>query len=92
MSSDERERFRIHREIERQLRNDKNKSYKELKLLLLGECQESLAFNFLLTVAYIHKQHIGLYLLKTMCALEPLKYEPPNPYSLYLDCRWIDPE
>lgn len=53
MSSDERERFRIHREIERQLRNDKNKSYKELKLLLLGT-GESGKSTFIKQMRIIH--------------------------------------
>lgn len=39
LSAEEQERLRIHREIERQLRRDKRDSHRELKLLLLGECQ-----------------------------------------------------
>lgn len=38
LSSEDLERVRIHKEIERQLRRDKRKSQKEFKLLLLGEC------------------------------------------------------
>uniref|UniRef100_UPI0037E76EE2 guanine nucleotide-binding protein subunit alpha-14-like n=1 Tax=Semicossyphus pulcher TaxID=241346 RepID=UPI0037E76EE2 len=36
LSADEEERLRIHKEIERQIRRDKSKSRRELKLLLLG--------------------------------------------------------
>lgn len=39
LSAEEEERLNIHREIERQLRRDKRDSHRELKLLLLGECQ-----------------------------------------------------
>lgn len=45
MSGEELERLRIHREIERQLRRDKRDSHRELKLLLLGECQLSLVWS-----------------------------------------------
>lgn len=37
LSSEEAEKTRIHREIERQLQRDRRKSQREFKLLLLGE-------------------------------------------------------
>lgn len=39
LSAEDSERLRVHREIEKQLRNDKDDSSREFKLLLLGESQ-----------------------------------------------------
>ncbi|CAJ1070150.1 guanine nucleotide-binding protein subunit alpha-14-like [Xyrichtys novacula] len=53
LSAEEAERLRIHREIERQLRRDKEKSHNELKLLLLGT-GESGKSTFIKQMRIIH--------------------------------------
>ncbi|KAJ0057289.1 hypothetical protein NL108_002224 [Boleophthalmus pectinirostris] len=53
LSAEESERLQIHREIERQLRRDKENSYKELKLLLLGT-GESGKSTFIKQMRIIH--------------------------------------
>ncbi|CAJ1070149.1 guanine nucleotide-binding protein subunit alpha-14-like [Xyrichtys novacula] len=53
LSAEDAERLRIHREIERQLRRDKEKSHNELKLLLLGT-GESGKSTFIKQMRIIH--------------------------------------
>ncbi|KAK5851564.1 hypothetical protein PBY51_023110 [Eleginops maclovinus] len=53
LSEDEKENFRVHKEIERQLRRDKDKSHSEVKLLLLGT-GESGKSTFIKQMRIIH--------------------------------------
>ena len=48
LSEEETENLRVHKEIERQLRQDKNKAHNEVKLLLLGEFLKELPSRFTL--------------------------------------------
>ncbi|XP_054469116.1 guanine nucleotide-binding protein subunit alpha-11-like [Anoplopoma fimbria] len=53
LPAEDRERLRVHREIERQLRRDKDASYRQLKLLLLGT-GESGKSTFIKQMRIIH--------------------------------------